>query len=55
MNSWSVKDSMEDENDADGFLVLNPILSDLAILYKLELWNLEKNVALCGNRTQAPD
>ena len=36
-----------------GFFVLNPILSDLAILCKFGLQNLEKNVAPSGNRTRA--
>ena len=38
--------------DSIGFFVLNPILSDLAIL--CELW-LETNVTHSGNRTQAFD
>ena len=36
-----------------GFFVLNPILSDLAILCKFGLCNLEKKVTPSGNRTQA--
>ena len=39
--------------DIFGFFVLNPILSDLAILCKFEFQNLEKNVTLSGNRTLA--
>ena len=40
---------------AFGFFVLNPILSDLSILCKLGLQNLEKNVTPSRNRTQASD
>ena len=40
---------------AIGFFVLNPILSDLATLCELGLWNLEKNVTPSGNRTWASD